>query len=52
MSFSEPGDYVDGTCLMDLKVEFNDGTTGDMQQIVKTLQSSTPIGSAVKPPTD
>jgi hypothetical protein len=33
MSFSEPGDYVDGTCVMDLKVEFNDGTTGEWDNV-------------------
>ena len=33
MSFAEPGDYVDGTCLMDMKVEFSDGTTGEWDNV-------------------
>ena len=33
MSFAEPGDYVDGTCLMDMKVEFSDGSTGEWDNV-------------------
>ena len=33
MKFAEPGDYVAGTCLMDMKVEFSDGTTGEWDNV-------------------
>jgi hypothetical protein len=33
MKFAEPGDYVAGTCLMDMKVEFSDGSTGEWDNV-------------------